>query len=70
MSIFGGLVSDLRKNDGNAKTNNTIAFWLYFGVLGLWLEALGNILGDLIHKLDYLGRSRRQVGKLLEASWR
>ena len=43
-----------------------MVFWLQFRVLG---EALGAILGILGEKLGYLGRSWRQVGTLLAASW-
>jgi hypothetical protein len=39
------------------------------GLGGVWLEALGAILGYLGEKLGYLGRAWRQVGTLLAACW-
>ena len=48
----------------------------HYGVLatfsnlgGVWLEALGAILGHLGEKLGYLGRSWRQDGTLLAGCW-
>ena len=61
-SIFGGRGTDLLKNGRSVKTNNTTTFWPHFGVLGVWLEALG----------EDFGRSRRQVGlswAILASSW-
>ena len=44
-------------------------FGYILGSWGIWLEALGAILGHLGEKLGYLGRSWRQVGTLLAACW-
>ena len=40
-----------------------------FGSWGIWLEALGAILGRLGQKLGCLGRSWPEVGTLLAAGW-
>ena len=61
-SIFARLGSDLRKNGRSRKSNDSIAFWLYFGVLGgvvggswgrFWaiLATSWALLGDLGIKL-------------------
>ena len=46
-----------------------MAFWLHFQVLGDLVGGLGAILGRLGQKLNYLGRSWRQVGTLLAGCW-
>ena len=69
MGILGGLGNDLRRNGRSIKMSTNIAFWLHFRVLGVWLEALGAILGHLDEKFGYHGRSWLQVGTLLAACW-
>ena len=69
LSILGGLGVGLCRNGRSVKMSTAIMFWLHFRVLGVWLEALGAILGHLGEKLGYLGRSWRQDGTFLAACW-
>ena len=47
LAILKGLGADLYENGRHVKMSISLVFWPHFGVLGVWLEALGAHLGDL-----------------------
>ena len=67
---FKGLGTNLQKNHGSQKSNDSTTVFAIFSSLGGsgWTLS-GTILGDLGHKFGYLGRSWPQVGNFWASCW-